>query len=661
MSVRKEKKLKRLKNQKIWPHILGIFLMILIFGVMTSSVLVMFFTNLLSGKMQQGYENTEKIVQIFEKEWEGANNQDVQEMCDNIMTVMSSVEDICVLDGSDNVVHSYGGAVPDLEYPELSVNPNGIKIYLLEDSDSLITIRDNEIHFDFDKLDFNKLLNFTDENFLWKSNAFASTKVWYIMPFSEKEGSLCVKNVIVLEQMEVVMAFAAVLVVTILALFLIVYYLIAVISLIWEWRKMTKILHTDIVTGGTNLSYFHAVGAKRLKKNRKNKKGYVVASLRMEKYQNFCTCYGVKAGMELLERLHDVLQKGVEKKEIAAHAENGFFALLLHYTTEEQVKNRLEQMMAALEGVRPGQKLYFSVGLYKVEDMAWDIDRMYNCAKVARSRISEDSENRIVWFNKEMQEQQIWTRKVENDMERALENKEFQVYLQPKYSTKGERLSGAEALVRWIHPTEGFVPPYRFIPIFENNGFVLQLDDYMITEVARQQAKWIAEGKEVVPISVNVSRVHFTREDLAEHICKLVDQFQVPHHVIELELTESAFFDDKDALLRTLKKLKDYGFTLSMDDFGAGYSSLNSLKELPLDVVKLDAEFFRNTDADGRGNLIVGDTIALAKKLNMRIVAEGIETREQVDFLATKDCDLIQGYYFAKPMPITEFEEKAFQ
>lgn len=661
MSARKEKKLKRLKNQKIWPHILGIFLMILIFGVMTSSVLVMFFTNLLSGKMQQGYENTEKIVQIFEKEWEGANNQDVQEMCDNIMTVMSSVEDICVLDGSDNVVHSYGGAVPDLEYPELSVNPNGIKIYLLEDSDSLITIRDNEIHFDFDKLDFNKLLNFTDENFLWKSNAFASTKVWYIMPFSEKEGSLCVKNVIVLEQMEVVMAVAAVLVVTILALFLIVYYLIAVISLIWEWRKMTKILHTDIVTGGTNLSYFHAVGAKRLKKNRKNKKGYVVASLRMEKYQNFCTCYGVKAGMELLERLHDVLQKGVEKKEIAAHAENGFFALLLNYTTEEQVKNRLEQMMTALEGVRPGQKLYFSVGLYKVEDMAWDIDRMYNCAKVARSRISEDSENRIVWFNEEMQEQQIWTRKVENDMERALENKEFQVYLQPKYSTKGERLSGAEALVRWIHPTEGFVPPYRFIPIFENNGFVLQLDDYMITEVARQQAKWIAEGKEVVPISVNVSRVHFTREDLAEHICKLVDQFQVPHHVIELELTESAFFDDKDALLRTLKKLKDYGFTLSMDDFGAGYSSLNSLKELPLDVVKLDGEFFRNTDADGRGNLIVGDTIALAKKLNMRIVAEGIETREQVDFLATKDCDLIQGYYFAKPMPVTEFEEKAFQ
>ena len=246
-------------------------------------------------------------------------------------------------------------------------------------------------------------------------------------------------------------------------------------------------------------------------------------------------------------------------------------------------------------------------------------------------------------------------------MERALRAREFQVYLQPKYSTKEEVLSGAEALVRWIHPTEGFVPPYRFIPIFENNGFIIQLDDYMLTEVARQQAKWIAEGEKVVPISVNVSRVHFVKEDLAEHICELVDQFKVPHDVIELELTESAFFDDKEVLLNTIKKLKEYGFKISMDDFGAGYSSLNSLKELPLDVVKLDAEFFRDKGESGRGKLIVEDTISLAKKLNMRIVAEGIETREQVDFLADLNCDLILGYYFAKPMPISEFEERAFR
>jgi EAL domain-containing protein (putative c-di-GMP-specific phosphodiesterase class I) len=269
----------------------------------------------------------------------------------------------------------------------------------------------------------------------------------------------------------------------------------------------------------------------------------------------------------------------------------------------------------------------------------------------------DDNEQKIAFFNIEMSKQKIWERKVEDDMERALMNKEFQVYLQPKFSTGEETLGGAEALVRWIHPTEGFVPPNRFIPIFEQNGFILKLDDFMLEEVAKQQAKWISEGWQVVPISVNVSRAHFTREDLAEHISEIVDRYQVPHEVIELELTESAFFDDKEMLLSTVKKLRDAGFSVSMDDFGAGYSSLNSLKELSLDVLKIDADFFRGSDSLERGMLIVTEVINLAKKLNMKIVAEGIESREQVDFLKEQECDLIQGYYFAKPMPLSEFEK----
>ena len=182
----------------------------------------------------------------------------------------------------------------------------------------------------------------------------------------------------------------------------------------------------------------------------------------------------------------------------------------------------------------------------------------------------------------------------------------------------------------------------------------------MLTEVAKQQAKWLKEGKEVVTISVNVSRAHFTREDLAEHICRLVDPFEVPHHLIELELTESAFFDDKEILLETVRRLQDYGFLISMDDFGSGYSSLNSLKDLPLDVLKLDAEFFRGEGVEKRGEIVVSEAIRLAKNLEMKIVAEGIETKDQVDFLAGQGCDLIQGFYFAKPMPLSQFEEEAF-
>jgi EAL domain-containing protein (putative c-di-GMP-specific phosphodiesterase class I) len=272
--------------------------------------------------------------------------------------------------------------------------------------------------------------------------------------------------------------------------------------------------------------------------------------------------------------------------------------------------------------------------------------------------LSEEAKTQIVFYDVEMNKRRLWERKVEDDMYSALTNHEFKVYLQPKISTGEECLAGAEALVRWIHPTEGFIPPNKFIPIFEKNGFILQLDDYMLEEIAKQQAAWIAQGRKVVPISVNVSRAHFTREDLAEHICGIVDKYQVPHNVIELELTESAFFDDKEVLLGTVKKLRESGFIVSMDDFGAGYSSLNSLKELQLDVLKIDADFFRGVDSEDRGMLIVSEVIDLAKKLNMKIVAEGIESREQVDFLAEQECDLIQGYFFAKPMPINEFEEK---
>lgn len=181
---------------------------------------------------------------------------------------------------------------------------------------------------------------------------------------------------------------------------------------------------------------------------------------------------------------------------------------------------------------------------------------------------------------------------------------------------------------------------------------------YRSDRVAKLQAEWMIQGKKMIPISVNVSRAHFAQEGLAEHICQLVDAYGPRHELIELEVTESAFFDDKDILVKTVKQLKAFGFHVSMDDFGAGYSSLNSLKDIPLDVLKLDGEFFSGDDDDGRGQVVVKEAIQLARNLDMRVVAEGIEKKEQVDFLASQGCDMIQGFYFAKPMPIEEFEKK---
>ena len=661
MSKQKEKKIKKLKKHRLWPYILGILLVFIVFVAFSTTISAFFVLNSVINKLQQGYDNSVKIAEIMNEEWEKDNTENMKAICDNVSSIIPNITNVCIVNSENEAVYKYGEEVPNFDYYISVLTYNGTKLLLSNDVNSFMYINKDSIEINVKALVSNILFedDIPDEYF-FESDTLTMVSFWYEVPLSIEDYRICVKNEIPLTRTEILFVKVVIVIIAILALALIIYYIISICSLISERRKLNKILTTDVVTGGFNLQYFIKKGNKLLKKNRGNKLNYAVISIQMEKYRNFCSCYGIKEGEELLEGFYLVLKDNIGKKEIVAHAEKADFALLLAYITEEELLQRIKAMVSGMDTVKAGQKKYFRIGIYRAIDAGTGIDSMYNCAGVARNTVTEDSEKRIIWFDEEMQKEQIWMRKVENDMERALANKEFQVYLQPKYSTKDEILSGAEALVRWIHPTEGFVPPNRFIPIFENNGFVIQLDDYMITEVARQQAKWISEGKKVVPISVNVSRVHFIREDLAEHICQLVDEFNVPHDVIELELTESAFFDDKGVLINTIEKLKAYGFSISMDDFGSGYSSLNSLRELTLDVVKLDAGFFRDEDESARGKIIVGDTISLAKKLDMKIVAEGIETKEQVDFLAEMGCDLIQGYYFAKPMPISEFEGKAF-
>lgn len=286
-----------------------------------------------------------------------------------------------------------------------------------------------------------------------------------------------------------------------------------------------------------------------------------------------------------------------------------------------------------------------------------DINQIYTYANAAMF-MAKNQKKSSAFFDKNMLDKQLWNQKVEKNMETALREEEFEVYLQPKYSPSDGKMLGAEALVRWNSKTDGFIPPNRFIPIFEENGFITQLDDYMVSKVAKLQSEWTIQGRKVVPVSVNISRAHFVQEGLAEHICQLVDAYGPKHELIELELTESAFFDDKIILTETVKQLKAYGFRVSMDDFGSGFSSLNSLKDIPLDVLKLDTGFFNGDTDSERGEIIVREIIRLARALDMTVVAEGIEKKEQVDFLAKLGCDMIQGYYFAKPMPVSEFEEK---
>lgn len=511
----------------------------------------------------------------------------------------------------------------------------------------------------------------------WMTETIISEDYWLQVPLRHDTYALYVKCNLQTQRQDIVyvylMGFAAI------ALLLIPVTLLFIntIRSVQMQRRMTKLIYLDPVTEGRNWFYFQNYARRILTRLWNNKKAYAMVNLHMERYHNYRACYGVRAGEELLAAMSGFLSARVGKGEALARHEGADFGLLLQCTGEneqqyqEDCTKRVRSLLAELTGLRPDQKIHFHAGItmippYIDKDGKWyhvrkdvDVDELYTYANAARLESDAMDEQRITFFNHDMLGRQKWERWVEDSMEAALRNGEFQVYLQPKYSPASGKLVGAEALVRWISLTTGVITPGHFIPIFERTGFITQLDDYMISQVAKLQAEWTIQGKKMIPISVNVSRAHFALEGLAEHICQLVDAYGPSHDLIELEVTESAFFDDKDILIETVKQLKAYGFRVSMDDFGAGYSSLNSLKDIPLDVLKLDGEFFRgDDDGNRRGEIVVREAIQLAKNLDMHVVAEGIEKKEQVDFLAGQGCDMIQGFYFARPMPIEEFEKK---
>lgn len=655
MANSKDKRIKKMRKKHIWPYIVGLLVITLIFACVLVLWVMLSLTDVVQRKLLEGNIKTETIAKLFE-EYNEEHEENIHNLVLDYIEMVDDTGAVWISDLEGNEIWGSSNKVPNIEnLGQVYIDDKQyMNIILAEDSTQIFTFNGSELQFNENLISY--FFSFEDIKLDGFNNQkIVNINIWYLQEINDLKVYI-LQDINVYAYDYFMLTMGSVLFGIMISVF-ITYYLITFISIIISMRKTSKVMYTDMVTGGNNWLFFVKKGTKLLRR-KSAITDYAVIHLKMRKFRSFCTCFGVKEGEVLMENLYQILRKNVKHNELVVYKENAAFGLLLSYTNEQQLCDRINALTKDLDDVLPKMKLYFAVGVYQVHKKETDIEQLYNNAVLACDMLGEEAESRIVFFNVEMNKRRLWERRVEDDMHAALANHEFQVYLQPKISTVKETLAGAEALVRWIHPQEGFIPPNRFIPIFERNGFILKLDDYMLEEIAKQQAEWIDQGRNVVPISVNISRAHFAKEDLAEHICSIVDKYQVPHNIIELELTESAFFDDKKVLLETVRKLREAGFIVSMDDFGAGYSSLNSLKELQLDVLKLDADFFRGADAGDRGLLIVSEVIELAKKLNMKIVAEGIENREQVDFLTEQECDLIQGYFYAKPMPIAEFEEK---
>ena len=462
---------------------------------------------------------------------------------------------------------------------------------------------------------------------------------------------------------------AMALIVGVLLLIVFVLMLCYLISGMVRRHRLTNVFFMDDVTGSRNWMWFQMRTDSILKKNRNSGINFAILDVVFVKYRNFCVCHSIREGEGALRRMDGLINSFLGRNELCSHYASANFAVLMKYVNESELTDRIKLMISELEKLDSVHRFSFHVDIellgagqdkratVRARRML-DVETEYNNACAARATLEESDDSGYAFFDQKLVEEQKWIDIVQEKQQSALDNEEFVVYYQPKYDPQTDELRGAEALIRWDSPEYGFKGPGTIIPIFEKNGFITEIDHYMIRHVARDQKAWLDKGYRCVPVSVNVSRAHFIESDLAEQIRDMIDAEGCPHDLVEIELTESAFFDDKNALINTITKLKGYGFAVSMDDFGSGYSSLNSLKDLPLDVLKLDAEFFRGDADDERREIVVSEAIRLAKNLNMRTVAEGVEEEGQVSFLAAQGCDMIQGYYYAKPMPKNEYEQR---
>jgi len=283
---------------------------------------------------------------------------------------------------------------------------------------------------------------------------------------------------------------------------------------------------------------------------------------------------------------------------------------------------------------------------------------LFDRAHTACSSVRGSYKTHLMIYNQDMYKRELYSQRLLNDLRQAVEERQFRVFYQPKYDIQCDppRLNSAEALVRWIHPELGFISPGDFIPLFERNGLIHVVDGYVWAEAAKQIARWREKFGMTVPLSVNVSRTEVFDPDLEKNLLRLVEDNGLSAKDIKLEVTESAYTDDANQLVAVIQQLRDRGFEIEMDDFGSGYSSLNTISTLPIDVLKMDMKFIQNIEENNRDFRLIELILDIAKYLNVPVVAEGVETEHQLRLLRDAGCDFVQGYYFSRPLPAADFE-----
>lgn len=450
---------------------------------------------------------------------------------------------------------------------------------------------------------------------------------------------------------------------TIGAVALVLLVLTSMTTYIFRLEKMKKeeIEETELTDKLTQISNEAGFQIKVLEQLRKDYDDeYVLVVLDVDNFKFINHSFSYRLGDEILIQIADSITDYVKEDGVTARISSDTFAVFA--IIEDNITDKIQQIINIDIRNKFGKAIeeivHINMGYYNITNHQEKVRFMMDKASYAWKYARQHKMIAAKKYDDEIMEYQVKLKKIESTQQHALEKEEFKVYLQPKVDLEKNVVTGAEALVRWISEDYGFMPPDDFIPIFENNGFVREVDFFVLETVCKTLQVMLDEGETPITISINQSRITIMDEYYLDRLKGVMDQYNIPTQYIDLEVTEGLFIGDYNSIIQILKKVKSLGFSISMDDFGSGYSSLNLLKEMPIDNLKIDKVFLDESKTSNQSRIIIKSVIEMARNLQMSVVCEGVETESQVRFLQEIKCDVAQGYYYDKPIPMEDFYVK---
>lgn len=422
-------------------------------------------------------------------------------------------------------------------------------------------------------------------------------------------------------------------------------------------KELNNVMNYDPLTEIYSKNKFFSASKALLKDN--PDKQFAFLRLDIDRFKLINSFFGTAYGDRLLKHVAKRIRDFAKTTECCTFGriDADVFGIFTPYQGKEETVKQIEQAVENMKKLSASYNIMIVYGVYVVTDRSLPISFMCDRAALAAKTVKGHYMKSYAFYDDKMRLSIENEQNIINEMSDALENHEFVPYYQPKYDVQTNKPVGAEALARWIHPTKGFISPGVFIPIFEKNGFISKLDFYIWECVCKQLKEWKDKGVPLFPVSVNVSRVNLYNPNLSKIIIELTRKYGIEPKYFNIEITESVYTDDNIMIDDITSQLRNNGFTILMDDFGSGYSSLNVLKDVQVDVLKMDMMFMFKAKYDGRAETIISSVIRMAKWLNIPVIAEGVDRAEQVDFLKSVGCDYIQGFYFSKPLPAAEYEK----